>query len=142
MRTTLKLMSNPKRLFANRRCVNSGFLCTGAVASTDLISTITLSSALLHNQVRPESHLNPRALVDDGNRLLANRAQSSLLQLVCQDHFIDGFQQARPEAGMNAVGRVHDLLRHVVFRHVKSKTISRKDAKLAKKTPPGWENPR
>src|SRR5712691_8414090 len=45
----------------------------------------------------------------------------SLLQLVCQDHFVGRFQQALSEAGMNAVGRVHDLLRHVVFGHGKSK---------------------
>ena len=30
---------------------------------------------------------------------------------------------------MHAVGRVHDLRRHFVFGHVKSKTISRQDAK-------------
>jgi hypothetical protein len=35
---------------------------------------------------------------------------------------------------MHAVGRVHDLRRHFVFGHVKSKTISRQDAKIAKKT--------
>jgi hypothetical protein len=41
---TLKLINKPNRLSANRRCVNSCFLGTGATASTDLISTITLSS--------------------------------------------------------------------------------------------------
>ena len=35
---------------------------------------------------------------------------------------------------MHAVGRVHDLLRHFVFGHVQSKTISREAAKIAKKT--------
>ena len=42
---------------------------------------------------------------------------------------------------MNVVGRVHDLLRHFVFSHVQSKTISRKDAKIAKKTSPASQNP-
>ena len=35
---------------------------------------------------------------------------------------------------MHAVGRVHDLRRHFVFGHVTSKTISRQDAKIVKKT--------
>ena len=39
-------LSKPNRLFANRRCVNSCFLGTGTTASTDLISTITLSSTI------------------------------------------------------------------------------------------------
>jgi hypothetical protein len=43
---------------------------------------------------------------------------------------------------MHAVGRVHDLLRHLVFSHVQpKKTISRKDAKIAKKTSPVSANP-
>jgi len=29
---------------------------------------------------------------------------------------------------------IHDLLRHFVFSHVQSKTISRKDARIANKT--------
>jgi hypothetical protein len=35
---------------------------------------------------------------------------------------------------MNAVGCIDDLFRYFVFSHVKPKTISRKDAKIAKKT--------
>jgi hypothetical protein len=44
---------------------------------------------------------------------------------------------------MNAVGRIHDLLRHFVFSQIQPKTenISRKDAKIAKKTSPASVNP-
>src|ERR1051326_1328392 len=99
IRAILKLMSRPKRLSASRRCVNSCFLWTGAMASTEL----NLDDHLVfHNQVCPESHLNPGASIDDGNRLLPDRAQSSLLQLVRQYRFAGGFQQARPEAPMHA----------------------------------------
>src|ERR1022692_1064326 len=120
MRATLKLISSPRRLSASRRYVNNCFLCTGAMASTDLISTITLSSTI-------RSARNPisiRALVDDGNHLLPERAETSSFQVKRQNHFIDRFQQTRPEAGMNAVGRVHDLRRQLVFRHIQLKTIS------------------
>src|SRR5437016_719403 len=90
---------------------------------------------VFHNQVRPESRLDPRAWINYGNNLLPDRAQAWLFQLVCQDRCVGRFQQAGSEAGMNAVGRLHDLLRHLVFVHVQSKTISRKAAKIAKKTP-------
>src|SRR5438105_14094509 len=70
------------------------------------------------------------------NRLLPDCSQASLLQFVRQNHFVHRFQQARPETGMDAVSRAHDLLRQFVFGHVQSKTISRKDAKIAKKTSP------
>ena len=36
---------------------------------------------------------------------------------------------------MNAVGCIDDLFRYFVFSHVKPKTISRKDAEIAKKIP-------
>src|SRR5215475_3738667 len=52
MSATLKLISKPRRLSASRKCVSNCFLWTGAIASTDLISTITLSSTnrdLRHN---------------------------------------------------------------------------------------------
>jgi hypothetical protein len=40
--------------------------------------------------IRPalSEHLNPGALIDDGNRLLADRVQASLLQLVRQGRFV------------------------------------------------------
>jgi hypothetical protein len=69
----------------------------------------------------------------NGNRLLPDHAKASAL-FIRQDHFVDRFQQTWSETGMHAVGRVHDLRRHFVFGHVTSKTISRQDAKIAKKT--------
>src|SRR6266568_214052 len=62
---------------------------------------------VFHNQVRPESRLDPRALINYGNNLLPDRAQASLFQLV--------------------------------FVHVQLKTISRKAAKIAKKTSHGCQ---
>src|SRR5437588_5747645 len=94
---------------------------------------------VFHNQVRPESRLDPGAWINYGNNLLPDRAQAWLFQLVCQDRCVGRFQQAGSEAGMNAVGRLHDLLRHLVFVHVQSKTISRKAAKIAKKTSRGCQ---
>src|SRR2546427_2204368 len=87
---------------------------------------------VFHNQVRPESRLDPGAWINYGNNLLPDRAQAWLFQLVCQDRCVGRFQQARSEAGMNAVGRVHDLLRHLVFVHVHLKNNlpqSRQDRK-------------
>ena len=43
---------------------------------------------------------------------------------------------------MHAAGRIHDLLRHFVFSHAGTqKTLSRKDAKIAKKTSRICKNP-
>ena len=75
---------------------------------------------VLYDQVCPEPYLNPDAFVDHGNRLLANDAQSSLLQLVHQNRFVGGLQKSRPQSGMNAVRGVYDLRRYFVFGHVKS----------------------
>src|SRR5207253_772802 len=44
--STLKLMRSPSRLSVSRKYVSTCFLCTGATASTDLISTITLFSTI------------------------------------------------------------------------------------------------
>jgi hypothetical protein len=75
-----------------------------------------------------------------GNRLLPHHAKPSVLQFVRQDHFIDRLQQARSEAGMNAVGRVHDLRRHFVFGPVTSKNNlmpRRQDARKTSLPEPG-----
>lgn len=106
-------------------------MCTGATTSTDLISTITKSSTIRSAR---NPHLDPGAMIDHRNWLLADRAQTALFQFVRQDSFIDRFQQSRAKRCMHAESRVHDLLRHLIFCHVRlKKRISRKAAKTQRK---------
>src|SRR2546426_8552024 len=69
---------------------------------------------VLDDQVCAESHLDPDLLIDNRDRWLPHRVQTPLLQFVCQDHFVDRFQQPRSEAGMHTVGRIYDLFGHLV----------------------------
>jgi hypothetical protein len=71
---------------------------------------------------------------------LPDHTQSSALQFVGQDRFVGRFQQTRPKARMNPEGRIHDQRRHFVLGHAASKRISRKAAKIAKKTSPAAES--
>jgi hypothetical protein len=92
---------------------------------------------VLHNQIRLKSHLDPRTLIGNRNWLLADRAKTPSFQFVGQNCFVDGLQQAGSESGVDAVSGVHNLLRHFVLCHAQTTSrerISRKDAKLAKKT--------
>ena len=50
---TLKLMSNPKRLSASRRCVNSCFLCTGAADDFRLHAWVVMPS-YVHLLITPQ----------------------------------------------------------------------------------------
>ena len=85
--------------------------------------------AVFDDQVRSKSYFNLDAFIDNGDRLLPDDAQSPLFELIRQDYFVDRLQQSWSQAGVNTVGRVHDLLGYFVFGHVKSKTNSRQAAK-------------
>src|SRR5438105_6136031 len=67
----------------------------------------------------PAVKLNPRNF-----RSCGRATALPLLQLVRQDCFVDRFQQTRPETGVNAVSRVDNLLRHLVFRHADSNHLT------------------
>src|SRR5712692_11386053 len=110
--TTGKLISQPSRVSASRRSVKSCFWWTGASDSTDWISTMTLSSTIRSAR----------------KRLLAHRAETAPAQFIRPDCIVYGFQPARAERRMNAIGGVDDFLGNG-SRSYQPSLVSRQDAK-------------
>src|ERR1041385_175142 len=86
------------------------------------------------DEIGTEACLDPCALIDHGDLGLPDHSQPTLLQFPGQGRDVDTFQQARPESGVNPKSGIYDLLGEVVFGHYPVQYISRKDAKIAKKT--------
>lgn len=82
-------------------------------------------------QVRAKPHLKESPLVDNGNRLLRDNLEFSLLQLALQNSYGDRFEQPWTQPHMDAISCVDDLLCENIPDH--SPDSARKDAKIAKK---------
>ena len=90
---------------------------------------------VFHHDVGPESELKLNRTVGHGHWLLADLLETPAADLQGENRLIDGLQEPRAESRMYAVGRVDNLPRDLVFRHLDNASggaasrISRKAAK-------------
>ncbi len=72
---------------------------------------------LLDDKVGAEAFLEFDAVVTDWHRHLATDVQAAAFETVTEENFVDGFEEAGPEIGMQFVGLIHDDAREVVEVH-------------------------
>ena len=103
-------------------CFRGRWICSGREYGGRCLDATTVAATfhdyfILDDQARPESGVDADIFMDQRDRLLPNRLQASAVQLVGQDHIVNGFQQTRSERGVNAKSCVHNLLGDGVFGH-------------------------
>jgi hypothetical protein len=70
---------------------------------------------ILDNQICAEPGVDTDVLVDHWDRMLAGYAETAAVEFIRQDGVINGFQQARAEGRMDAIGGVYYLSGNGVF---------------------------
>ena len=80
------------------------------------------------DDIRPKSFIEMNILILYVNRFLAFYRQPSAFELFCQNDFMDGFEQPRPQLPMDGDGRLENDRANLVFCHFHSRLFSRGDA--------------
>ena len=105
--TTGKLISKPSRLSAEPEIGQKLFLVD---RSKRLDGFDFHDDLVFDDPIGPESGVDAHVLIDYRKRLLAHRAETAPAQFIRPDCIVYGFQPARAERRMNAIGGVDDFL--------------------------------
>jgi hypothetical protein len=72
---------------------------------------------IIDNQVGAETFVEPDPIPCDRNRYLSFHGVAVFAQFMRKQHFVDDFEDARPEPSMQAVGSVNDHSRDFILFH-------------------------
>ncbi len=68
-------------------------------------------------EVGPEAGFDLDGFVDDRDGELTGDVEAALREFVSKGSFVDGFEQPGAQLGVDAIGRVEDLVSDFIFGH-------------------------